>query len=186
MFVTYILRSEKDGGFYFGHCSDLGKRLQRHNKGKVRSTKSKVRLAVHWKRTSVTGQLSTNSTKEWTYCRFQWWQSDKKMIAVIDNLSFWSEVRLYKTKTVKNLFAPIASPPCENNVKRFAPDPTSAVPFEIHGFVCPGIPRQYYKISIGRQQIKTSLMYWGLDSAKPGQHRHNKYRMRFNLWRRSC
>ncbi|MFN4316065.1 MAG: GIY-YIG nuclease family protein [Chitinophagaceae bacterium] len=64
MFVNYILRSEKDGGYYFGHCSDLGKRLQQHNNGKVRSTKSKVRLVVHCQRTPVTGPRATNSTKE--------------------------------------------------------------------------------------------------------------------------
>ncbi|TVQ04955.1 MAG: GIY-YIG nuclease family protein [Balneolaceae bacterium] len=40
MFYAYILRSEKNGSHYYGHCSELNKRLKRHNAGKVRSTKA--------------------------------------------------------------------------------------------------------------------------------------------------
>ena len=48
MFTTYILRSEKDNGYYFGHCHDLKIRLSRHNSGKVRSTKSRIPFIVHY------------------------------------------------------------------------------------------------------------------------------------------
>ena len=41
MFFTYILKSEKAGSCYYGHCEDLESRLKIHNAGKVRSTKSK-------------------------------------------------------------------------------------------------------------------------------------------------
>ena len=41
MFFTYILKSEKCGSHYYGHCKDLAGRLKNHNTGKVRSTKSK-------------------------------------------------------------------------------------------------------------------------------------------------
>ena len=41
MFSAYILRSEKAGSHYYGHSSDLKQRLERHNLGKVRYTKSK-------------------------------------------------------------------------------------------------------------------------------------------------
>jgi putative endonuclease len=34
------LRSEINGSYYYGHCNDIGKRLKRHNAGKVRSTKA--------------------------------------------------------------------------------------------------------------------------------------------------
>lgn len=48
MFVTYILVSEKDGSYYYGHTKDLEKRLKSHNKGKVRSTKSKRPWKIHF------------------------------------------------------------------------------------------------------------------------------------------
>ena len=38
-FFTYILYSEKFDRYYIGHSSDTEKRLQRHNKGMVPSTK---------------------------------------------------------------------------------------------------------------------------------------------------
>ncbi len=41
MFFTYILVSETDGTHYYGHTKDLDNRLHAHNKGRVRSTKSK-------------------------------------------------------------------------------------------------------------------------------------------------
>ena len=40
MYKVYILQSLKDKGFYVGHTEDLAVRLERHNNGKVRSTKS--------------------------------------------------------------------------------------------------------------------------------------------------
>ena len=39
MFVTYILRSKKTKRYYYGHTTDLDKRLGEHNKARVRSTK---------------------------------------------------------------------------------------------------------------------------------------------------
>ena len=38
-FYVYVLRSIKDGGFYTGFTKNLRKRLEIHNKGKVKSTK---------------------------------------------------------------------------------------------------------------------------------------------------
>ena len=40
-FVTYILRSEKNGRYYVGHTSDMSERLLYHNTGKVAATKNK-------------------------------------------------------------------------------------------------------------------------------------------------
>jgi len=48
MFIVYILKSIKDGEYYFGHTKNLVKRLDYHNKGKVRSTKSRIPLIVHY------------------------------------------------------------------------------------------------------------------------------------------
>jgi putative endonuclease len=48
MFVAYILKSEKDKGYYYGHCSDITARLLAHNGGKVRSTKSRIPFTLHY------------------------------------------------------------------------------------------------------------------------------------------
>lgn len=39
MYIVYILRSEKDGGYYTGYTSNIVKRLQQHNNGIVKATK---------------------------------------------------------------------------------------------------------------------------------------------------
>jgi len=39
MYYVYVLKSEKDRRFYIGHTTDLKKRLELHNKGRVESTK---------------------------------------------------------------------------------------------------------------------------------------------------
>jgi putative endonuclease len=39
MFYVYILKSLKDGRFYFGQTNNVDKRLKQHNQGKVKSTR---------------------------------------------------------------------------------------------------------------------------------------------------
>ena len=39
MYYSYILRSLKDGRYYYGSAEDVDKRLIKHNSGQVRSTK---------------------------------------------------------------------------------------------------------------------------------------------------
>jgi len=38
-YYTYVLKSLDHDRYYKGHCGDLDKRLQQHNKGQVKSTK---------------------------------------------------------------------------------------------------------------------------------------------------
>jgi putative endonuclease len=45
-FYVYILESIKDGKFYTGFTSDLEKRLDDHNSGKVLSTKSRIPFVI--------------------------------------------------------------------------------------------------------------------------------------------
>ena len=45
---AYILRSLKDGKYYYGSTDDLERRLKAHNAGKVRSTKSRRPLVLHY------------------------------------------------------------------------------------------------------------------------------------------
>ncbi|MCK6600977.1 MAG: GIY-YIG nuclease family protein [Bacteroidetes bacterium] len=40
LFYTYILNSQKTGRFYIGFTTDLAKRIDKHNLGTTRSTKS--------------------------------------------------------------------------------------------------------------------------------------------------
>jgi putative endonuclease len=46
MFYTYVILSQKDGGFYTGYTSDLRKRLLEHNNGEVKSTKFRQPLTL--------------------------------------------------------------------------------------------------------------------------------------------
>jgi putative endonuclease len=46
MYYTYILESQKDGGWYIGFTSDLKRRLQDHNSGQSKSTKSRVHFKL--------------------------------------------------------------------------------------------------------------------------------------------
>jgi len=40
-YYTYVLKSERDGHLYIGLTSNLRKRVNEHNRGKVRSTKGR-------------------------------------------------------------------------------------------------------------------------------------------------
>ena len=46
--MVYILKSARDGGYYYGYTSDLEARLERHNQKLVRSTKSRTPFSVHY------------------------------------------------------------------------------------------------------------------------------------------
>jgi len=45
-YVVYLLRSEKDGRYYIGHTTNLQRRLEMHNNGQVKSTKSRRPLKL--------------------------------------------------------------------------------------------------------------------------------------------
>ena len=49
MHTVYILRSNVDGNLYIGCTSDVAKRLEEHNSGKVISTKHRKPLALIYK-----------------------------------------------------------------------------------------------------------------------------------------
>ncbi|KKP80154.1 MAG: excinuclease ABC subunit C [Candidatus Moranbacteria bacterium RIFOXYA12_FULL_35_19] len=42
MYYVYVLQSKKDKNIYIGYSTDLRKRFEDHNKGTVKSTKSRV------------------------------------------------------------------------------------------------------------------------------------------------
>ena len=54
VFYSYILKSLKDGKYYYGHTADLNIRLDAHNKGKVKSTKGRMPSILHYYETFET------------------------------------------------------------------------------------------------------------------------------------
>lgn len=49
MYITYILNSRKNKKYYIGHTHDLIVRLQKHNSGRIRSTKSGIPWVIVYK-----------------------------------------------------------------------------------------------------------------------------------------
>ena len=45
-YITYVLQSNIDKGFYVGYTANLIKRIEEHNNGKVMSTKSRRPLRI--------------------------------------------------------------------------------------------------------------------------------------------
>jgi putative endonuclease len=48
MYYSYILKSLKDGRYYYGSSEDVEKRLRKHNSGQVRSTKGRIPFVIHF------------------------------------------------------------------------------------------------------------------------------------------
>jgi putative endonuclease len=48
MYFSYILKSEKDGRFYYGSTQNIEERLKKHNKGDIKSTKNRRPLILHF------------------------------------------------------------------------------------------------------------------------------------------
>ena len=48
MYYSYILKSLKDGRYYYGSTENIEKRLAKHNSGQVKSTKGRVPFVLHF------------------------------------------------------------------------------------------------------------------------------------------
>ncbi len=48
MSIVYILKSTKDNKYYYGSTENISKRIKDHNAGKVRSTKGRRPLVLHY------------------------------------------------------------------------------------------------------------------------------------------
>jgi len=53
-FTVYILRSKKDGTIYVGQTNNIWKRIEKHNKGQVKSTKHRIPLELIYKENYAT------------------------------------------------------------------------------------------------------------------------------------
>ena len=54
MYTTYILKSLKDEGYYFGHTHNISSRLQYHNGKQVKNTRHRVPFVIHYTETFLT------------------------------------------------------------------------------------------------------------------------------------
>ena len=48
LYYAYVLKSLKDGSYYYGSTKDLEKRIQIHNMGKVKYTKGHIPYKIHY------------------------------------------------------------------------------------------------------------------------------------------
>jgi len=48
MFFTYVIKSSKNGTYYYGHTKNLDDRIKEHNSGRVRYTKSRRPWKLHY------------------------------------------------------------------------------------------------------------------------------------------
>jgi len=54
MYYSYILKSLKDGKYYYGSTNDVERRLIKHNTGQVRSTKGRYPFVIHFTEEHIT------------------------------------------------------------------------------------------------------------------------------------
>ena len=80
MFKVYVLKSEKDGNFYIGCTSDLKTRLEFHNDGKVRSTKSRRPLELVYSEIFENKHEAFNAEKLYKTAKWKKWLLKKSCV----------------------------------------------------------------------------------------------------------
>jgi putative endonuclease len=63
-YTVYILQSERDGSFYIGYTACLEKRLNRHNEGRGRYTKTKIPWKMIYQEEFLTRSQAMEREKE--------------------------------------------------------------------------------------------------------------------------
>ena len=64
MIYIYVLRSLKDEGYYVGITKNLNERIEKHNKGQVRSTKKRRPFVLIYKEEVVSYKEARDREKE--------------------------------------------------------------------------------------------------------------------------
>lgn len=80
MFYTYILKSLKDGGYYYGSSIVIAKRLANHNAGKVKYTKGHRPYKLHYKEKFNTRKEAIAREKFFKSIDGYIWLKSKKII----------------------------------------------------------------------------------------------------------
>ena len=63
MYYTYVLRSEKDNGFYVGFTKDLKLRFEQHQKSVVDSTKNRLPVQLIYYEACISQNDATHTEK---------------------------------------------------------------------------------------------------------------------------
>jgi putative endonuclease len=63
MYYTYVLRSDKDSGFYIGFTKDLKLRFEQHTRGQVNSTKDRRPLMLIYYEACLSQEDATKREK---------------------------------------------------------------------------------------------------------------------------
>ncbi len=69
MYYIYILKSKKDNHLYTGYTNDLKKRVQRHNAGRIPSTKNRLPFELVYYEACLHQQDATHREK---YLKTAW------------------------------------------------------------------------------------------------------------------
>ena len=80
MFYAYILKSLKDGGFYYGSTNDLEERLKNHNSGRVKYTKGHKPYVLHYNESFNTRKKAMAREKFWKSIDGYIWLKSKGII----------------------------------------------------------------------------------------------------------
>ena len=73
VYYAYILRSLKDGSYYYGSTEDRAKRLAEHNSGKERYTKGHVPYVLHYSESFATRKEAAEREQFWkTIGGYRW------------------------------------------------------------------------------------------------------------------
>ncbi|MCC7469978.1 MAG: GIY-YIG nuclease family protein [Bacteroidetes bacterium] len=82
-YFLYILKSNKDNGYYVGITGNLNNRLNYHNKGRVKSTKSRIPFEIIYTETFSSILEARNREK---YLKS--YKGSKEKLDIIDKATF--------------------------------------------------------------------------------------------------
>jgi len=81
MYIVYVLKSIKDGGYYIGCTSDMERRLRDHNGGKNRSTRNRRPFKLVY--TELYNDRSAAYNREKQIKRYKGGKSFKKLLGEV-------------------------------------------------------------------------------------------------------
>jgi len=80
VFYTYILKSIKDNGYYYGSTENLEKRINIHNSGKVQYTSGHRPYILHYKESFKTRKEAMSREKFFKSIDGYIWLKSRKII----------------------------------------------------------------------------------------------------------
>ena len=100
MYFVYILQSTIDGSLYTGQTNNLTDRLKRHNRGQIKTTKSKLPYDLGYY--EIYDSRSEAMHREWQF-KTQWnTERKKKLIAKFDPQKIRDILSTFATPGIEN------------------------------------------------------------------------------------